>query len=304
MEAQFQRQGISGLLLRRSTFSWLLCGVLFMALTSCGSGDSGDIDGGWDNGGGSRKDTTLTVMAYNIHAGCPNGTSLSSVNVNMNNAATVIKRYKAEVVLVNEIHIRTSTSGSTLDQVARLAELAEMPYYYFARSRYYGGGELGNAIFSKYPLSDTRTDTLKYRVDLSAGSQYYADVSFGTATVTKQGKQCRVGVTHLGLQASNNERHAQKIVYEYLADPQIPVIVGGDLNTQPSQPAAMYFKQQYTSSLPISAYTFPAGLPTSQIDYLFYGPIAMNKLSLVEAKVCTGELASDHLPVLAKYKFK
>lgn len=276
---------------------------LFGLLLACGGKDGGSLDGGWGGGGGT-KDTTITVMAYNIHAACPSGTDLSSANVNMNGPATVIKKYKPDVVLVNEIHIRTSISGSTLDQVAKLAELAEMPYYYFARSRYYGGGELGNAIFSKYPLTEMKTDTLKYRIDLSAGSQYYSDVSLGTAVVTIKGKQCRVGVTHLGLQASNNERHAQKIVYEYLANATIPVVVGGDLNTKPSQPAAQYFMQQYTSSLAASVFTYPASSPTSQIDYLFYGPISLNRLSLVEAKTCTGELASDHLPVLAKYKFK
>lgn len=278
--------------------------VIVVLLASCGNGSDGTLDGGWDNGGGASTDTTLTVMTYNIHGGCPNGTDLVSTNVNLNNAASVIKRYKPEIVLVNEIHIRTTISGSTLDQVAKLAELAEMPYYYFARSRYYGGGELGNAIFSKYPLSATKTDTLKYRIDLSAGSQYYADVSLGTAVVTKQGKSCKVGVTHLGLQASNNERHAQKIVNEYLSGSSIPVIVGGDLNTQPSQPAALYFKQQYYSSLSASSYTFPASSPTSQIDYLFFGPIGMNKLSLTQAKVCGGEYASDHLPVIAIYKFQ
>lgn len=285
-------------------YNKLLFLIVLGLLSACGKESDGTLDGGWGNGGGSSTDTTITVMTYNIHGGCPNGTDLISTNVNLNNAASVIKRYKPEVVLVNEIHIRTTISGSTLDQVARLAELAEMPYYYFARSRYYGGGELGNAIFSKYPLSATKTDTLKYRIDLSAGSQYYADVCLGTAIVTKQGRTCKVGVTHLGLQASNNERHAQKIVNEYLSGSSIPVIVGGDLNTQPSQPAALYFKQQYYSSLGVSLYTFPANAPTTQIDYLFFGPIGMNKLSLAQAKVCTGEYASDHLPVIAKYKFK
>ena len=87
---------------------------------------------------------TLRIGSYNIkHA--------ADANLNLNTIAQIIKSQNLDIVGLQEIDYKTSRSKK-VDQPAKLAEYAEMPYYVFVRAIDYQGGEYGTLILSKYPI--------------------------------------------------------------------------------------------------------------------------------------------------------
>ena len=87
---------------------------------------------------------TLRIGSYNIkHA--------ADANLNLNTIAQIIKSQNLDIVGLQEIDYKTSRSKK-VDQPAKLAEYAEMPYYVFVRAIDSQGGEYGTLILSKYPI--------------------------------------------------------------------------------------------------------------------------------------------------------
>lgn len=88
--------------------------------------------------------TKLRVGSYNIKHGADAALSMKVI-------ASVIKAADLDIVGVQEVDYKTSRSNY-VDQPAKLAEEAGMPYYFFVRAIDYQGGEYGTLILSRYPI--------------------------------------------------------------------------------------------------------------------------------------------------------
>ena len=103
---------------------------------------------------------------------------------------------------------------------------------------------------------------------------------------------------HLGLAGEERRRHAEELTDLLQALPG-PVALGGDFNEGPRQPAARWVQDRFWDAWGDAGggQTFPAGDPTSRIDYLFLS----ERLRVRGAEVLDGpaaEAASDHLPLV------
>ncbi|MEO2091424.1 MAG: endonuclease/exonuclease/phosphatase family protein, partial [Gemmataceae bacterium] len=76
-----------------------------------------------------------------------------------------------------------------------------------------------------------------------------------------------------------------------------PVIVAGDLNANPYSKPLAVLTPQWTVATGDKLFTFPAGKPTKQIDYVLFRPAGAFKF--VGVKVIDEPVASDHRPLLA-----
>lgn len=88
--------------------------------------------------------TTLRIGSYNIKHG-------ADANLSMSTIANVIKSQNLDIVGIQEVDYKTTRSRK-IDQPAKLAEAAGMPYYVFVRAIDYQGGQYGTLILSKYPI--------------------------------------------------------------------------------------------------------------------------------------------------------
>lgn len=87
---------------------------------------------------------TIRIGSYNIkHA--------ADAKLNLKTIAQVIKNANLDIVGIQEVDYKT-TRCDGVDQPAKLAEYAEMPYYVFVRAIDYKGGQYGTLILSKYPI--------------------------------------------------------------------------------------------------------------------------------------------------------
>ncbi|SKB88365.1 Metal-dependent hydrolase, endonuclease/exonuclease/phosphatase family [Sphingobacterium nematocida] len=260
--------------------------LLFLVITCCSS-----------SGEETKPETQkkrLTLMTYNIRHGAPYNSDV----INLNNIAAVIKKSNADIVALQEVDVNTTRSANVadqIDQIKKLAELLDMEYY-FSKSIDYKGGEYGNAILSKYPLSNKR------RFDLPAivgGEQR----SIALATVTlPDGKTMEFGSTHFDL---NTIRVAQAQFLNDISEQlKKPLFIGGDFNATPDSEEMTLLKKGFNfSCMGNCQFTIPVVNPTKAIDFIVYNPLAKQTYSLLSAIAMTGQYASDHLPVVAIYQY-
>src|SRR5207302_5672338 len=94
---------------------------------------------------------------------------------------------------------------------------------------------------------------------------------FVSARLGRSGERLTAVSAHLGLTASERERHACEVT-DALAGIRGATVVGGDLNEEPAGPAGRSLTERlfdcYGERGEGSGETFPATLPTARIDYL------------------------------------
>lgn len=103
---------------------------------------------------------------------------------------------------------------------------------------------------------------------------------------------------HLGLSSAERRSHASQLLAALPGDDA--VLVGGDLNAHPDDPATILLAERCPDVWPIagegSGLTMPASAPTARIDYLLASP----DLRPVRAWTAGDATASDHLLVVAE----
>jgi endonuclease/exonuclease/phosphatase family metal-dependent hydrolase len=246
-------------------------------------------------GTGNDNDPALNsikIMTYNIHTAEPPG--MPGV-VNVEAIAKVITNENADIVFLQEVDKNTGRNGYTKDQSAELGRLTKMNVAYFSAINYMQG-YYGVAILSKYPLSNIR------KLLLPKGNANEEQRVMGLAQVDLPGKDSLLAlVTHLQHNSDVSRLLQVKELVNATASLTIPLVMGGDLNEQPS--ATDFFTiydGSFTRTCTTCPNTFPASNATAVIDFLAYKPAG--KFSVSNHKAIIETLASDHLPVVSELK--
>ncbi len=119
--------------------------------------------------------------------------------------------------------------------------------------------------------------------------------------LSKAGVRLTAASFHLGLAPGERERHARELT-DLLAGTPGPVILAGDLNEEPGDPAARWIAERYYDAFARAGEgpgaTFPSKAPTARIDYVFVSEhLTPLRAWTVGGSVARG--ASDHRPVVA-----
>ncbi len=243
-----------------------------------------------------NNSTALTVMSYNIHHANP---PTKPNVIDLNAIANVIKQQQPDVVALQEVDVNTSRSGSALNEAEQLATLTGMKAY-FAKAIDYSGGEYGVAILSKFPMENMKNIALPTNETTNGEHRTLA-----IATLTLPGnKKIVFTCTHFDAQRSDTNRQLQiKKVLELLKEETLPVIIAGDLNSEPNSSVISqldsYFSRSCINGCP---FTIPEKNPNKTIDYIAYAPRA--RFIVLSHKVVDEEYASDHRPVVATLELK
>ncbi|MGI5522935.1 endonuclease/exonuclease/phosphatase family protein [Micromonospora sp. CA-259024] len=223
----------------------------------------------------------LTVVAYNIRMGF----GLDG-RFDLTGLTKAVDRQRPDVVLLSEVDRAWLLNGGH-DTLDLLADRLGMPYVFGPAA----DPVWGDAVLSRWPVSDPRTLPLP-AVGAPTGAQALAvtlDLGDGVRTA--------VVSTHLqpppGRRPVVQARAVADFATGYAAGR--PLVVAGDLNTEPGDEA---FGQFTTAGLvdalaaarPLA--TSPADDPREQIDHILVSP------GLIPSDpVAPRSTASDHLPV-------
>lgn len=231
----------------------------------------------------------ITVMTYNIHA-----TRGMDKVYNAERIAQVIKTQKPDLVALQEVDQLTERSGF-VDVLAVLKEKTGM-HGVFMKTFNYQGGEFGNAILSRYPIIESRT------IHLPSRSEYEPRIMMMIACVNETGDTLHFYNTHLDHHLNDSDRpgQIQKII-STLQEDNSKIFLAGDFNCEPGVEPLSLVEQVLTRS-DSNVETYPSDKPDRIIDHIFYS--TDREISLCTIKVIEEIMASDHRPLIAKFKIK
>jgi endonuclease/exonuclease/phosphatase family metal-dependent hydrolase len=239
----------------------------------------------------------LRVLTYNIHK-CIGGVDRRYDPLRV---ARVIAHYEPDLVLLQEVdqNARRSNADRQVDLLGDFLGFRHRTYFPNVRLR--SGGEYGNAILSRFPLTETanidvtvppkkRRSVLhaRYRVRLNGDS-------------SKQTRTLHVYNLHLGL--SGFERKIQLRMF-LESHPFVglhhrtPILVAGDFNDVWGTLGRKLLAPAGFSGTKRRVRTFPSWGPIRSLDAIYVrGDITLRHVH--GARTDLARRASDHLPLIA-----
>ena len=229
----------------------------------------------------------LKLMTYNIASG-----HNLKCERNFDFAVDVIKQYAPDVVGLNEVG-KKLPEGIT-SHAGYLAEKTGLNGY-FAEALNISGGPYGNALLSRFAITDA--ETIHIPDAPKVDDEYYEHRCLLVSKLSlPDGRKINYLVSHFGL-AKGERVNAVKTVCDILDKLTGPTIFGGDLNMTPDDPRIAPLYQRMTS-VDDTLYTFPSDKPDRKIDYIFVTPEFKVKDVFVP-----DTQNSDHAPLCANVEF-
>lgn len=224
---------------------------------------------------------SLRVMTYNIQ-----GHASRRREHHLHSVAEVINSAQVDVVALQEVHRRTSSSRG-VDQLQVLSDETGMEPSFGKSRTTEDRGEFGNAVLSRLPLLMSRTHPLP------GGGE--PRTLLETELLVDQ-TRLHLFVTHLtawGPLGRRNRRRQTAVVASIVEHSSLPFVLTGDFNSTPTSRELREFHSSkiVSSCLPARSVTYRT---TRQcLDYIFLD----NRCSFENATVLqTGP--SDHWPLV------
>jgi endonuclease/exonuclease/phosphatase family metal-dependent hydrolase len=232
---------------------------------------------------------SIRVLTYNIHHGRGTDDQIDLVRI-----AKVIKSARPDIVALQEVDNKTLRSGR-VDQTAELARLVGMDGK-FVHQIDYEGGQYGQAILSRFPISNLEVHWLPGTPDRERRIAGAASIRIGERNLI-------FVTTHLHhANQTFRQRQAEQLSEIFAADDakQQTVILAGDLNATPESAPLQAFEKRWTSVTAgrTDALTFPASAPARQLDYILAFP--KTRFDVIDASVIDESIASDHRPLVVE----
>ncbi|ERT06294.1 endonuclease/Exonuclease/phosphatase family protein [Lyngbya aestuarii BL J] len=278
---------------------------------------------------------TYTVITYNIGylSGLTNNHAVKRKKVlfdeNLELAITALKPFNADFIALQEVDFASQRSYD-VNQVQALATALQfpvqatainwdnnyVPFPLFPISTHFGKMLSGQAVLSRYPIE------LNERIVLErvANKPFYEKPFYldrlAQVSRVKIGNHTLILINvHLEAFDQPTRLKQSRFVLELFlsfAD-KYPVLLIGEFNSEPPsemnlEPTVNLFLNTpgiesafppETLNYPENA-TYPSDKPRQTIDYIFYNS---NRIQAIKWQVITDVIASDHLPVVMKFRF-
>lgn len=234
------------------------------------------------------KGLKIKVMTYNIHHGNPPATDS---DIDLDAIADIIRESGAELVALQELDSVARRSGKIF-QLQYLAQKLNMEFHYF-RTIPLQGGAYGVGVLSKFPISSPQTFALPKDKSIDSESRVLGMVKVLLPTM----KTIYFITTHWDVVSEKNRMLQAEKTREVALELELPVILGGDLNTKTEMGSMNILRNVFTEASVKYEPTIPENNPDRKIDHILYAKDGSFKL--VDEEVIYNaktRKASDHLP--------
>jgi endonuclease/exonuclease/phosphatase family metal-dependent hydrolase len=232
------------------------------------------------------------VVTWNIHKG------IGGVDrrYRLDRVVELLTSLAPDVALLQEVSEDMPRSHFH-DQPSALAEALGMPHLAFGPEHRFRMGGYGNAILSRWPLTDVS------RVDLTIGSRKKRGALTARAHVHTANHTRSLVLVNMHLGLAGSERGAQ--LERFLASHpfahlqrRTPIVLAGDLNDVWGSLGPRYLVPAGFGRVGSLINTFPAALPMRPLDGVFVrGDLQARHATVPRSKLA--KQASDHLPLVA-----
>ena len=230
--------------------------------------------------------TPLRIVTYNIHRarGMDRRTRPERI-------AAVLRDIGADVIALQEVIGAGPAGGSHIEEIGAALGMG----WVMAPTRRLRGHHYGNAILSRYSISEHTEHDLSYRACEERGMQR-ADITVGS-------HRLHVYNVHLGT-AILERRHKARRIATIVSDRHVsgPKIVLGDFNEWMKGLTTSLLSSKL-KSVDLANYlkrrrTYPGLFPILHLDHIYYsGRLEIVEISLARTRLSL--VASDHLPLVA-----
>lgn len=267
---------------RRAFLEWAtrssLAAVAAASATGCRTTAAGD-----------HAHRELRVLTYNLHHG--EGTD---GRLDLDRISRIIRGANPDLVALQEVD-RLAARTDKVDQAAEYARQTGL-HGWFGAAMPFQGGEYGQALLSRWPLTEPRV------IRLPGQARREPRIAV-TAIIEVPGfGRLRWSGCHLDATGTDSDRGEQvgALLEAFAGDP-LPMLLAGDFNARPESREIQRLLEGSTGWVDTAgasaAPTIPAEAPKSRIDYVFARPAA--GWTTVSSTVLDEPVASDHRPLLA-----
>jgi endonuclease/exonuclease/phosphatase family metal-dependent hydrolase len=237
----------------------------------------------------------LRIVSWNIHKGIGGIDRTYQIG----RVIEVLRKQHPDIVLLQEVAEGFPRAGHD-NQLLLLSEALQLPHVAYGREHRFRVGGYGNAILSRYHLTDEQ------HVDLTVGRYKKRGAIVARAHISFDGHTRSLVIfnLHLGLRAAERALQLRRFLdchpFARLHG-KTPVLVGGDMNDVWGTLGPQILAPNGFHRVGGVRNTFPAWFPVRPLDGLY----ARGDLDVVE---CTplrsglARVASDHLPLVASFK--
>jgi endonuclease/exonuclease/phosphatase family metal-dependent hydrolase len=228
-----------------------------------------------------ENSSSLKVLCWNIHHGRG-----ADGNVNLERIAAVIREHAPDIVMLQEVDKNCKRTGR-IDQPAELARLTGMKQV-FGKAMDFQGGEYGQTLLSRFPLSDLKIHSLPGEGEPRIAVSAVAETPLGPIMIAS------IHLDHLD--AARRDTQAEAASEALLKAAAGPAILAGDFNAVADSKTLGIFRRAPWSVVAKTGdpATHPADKPTDEIDFTTVRGLRTETPTIVlpEAE------ASDHRPIL------
>lgn len=238
----------------------------------------------------------IKILTYNIHK-CIGGIDR---RYDPDRICETIGHYEPDFVLLQEVDNMAKRSNHDR-QVDILGDrLGYRHRTWFPNVTLRRGGEYGNAILSRFPLTETTN------IDLTIGRRKRRSVLHARYRVRLPGgrrtRTVHVFNMHLGLSGGERKMQLQRFLDCHPFQGfhhDTPVIVAGDFNDVWGTLGKKLLHPAGFRGMDQPLRTFPSYAPVRALDSVYVrGNLAMRKVQ--RARLALAKRASDHLPLIAE----
>jgi endonuclease/exonuclease/phosphatase family metal-dependent hydrolase len=234
----------------------------------------------------------LRIVSWNIHK------AIGGVDrrYDLDRVVGVLAEQEPDIALLQEVAEGMPTSRFH-DQAELLREALGLRHLAYGQEHRFKVGGYGNAILSRYPLSDI------HHVDLTVGWRKKRGVITARSHVHYDGHTRSVVVFNLHLGLAGSER-AQQLSRFLECHPfaglhsKTPVVVAGDLNDLWGSLGPRFLTPAGFTRAGHLSNTFPAMLPLRPLDGIFVRG-ELQATACGPRRTAMARAASDHLPLVA-----
>lgn len=246
----------------------------------------------------------MKVVTYNIsHCQDFSVTTADDAPVNIEKYAKYLADLDADVLLLNEVFIKSTDTECFDKQTSKVNVWASYPYCAEGIGKEFSWATIGNVFFTRYPIVKSECIPVLAPTEderREGENEWYEDRVIVSLTLNADGKLFRVLGTHFGLNGLEQERMIQALC-SVINQTDLPIIVLGDFNARPHTSILAPLYERLVSCADATAnteHTFPSFAPDRTLDYIFVSKdFQLNNFTVRK------EVLSDHKALSATVTF-
>ncbi len=236
------------------------------------------------------------LVTYNIHKGIGG----KDRRYRLERIVETLRHCEADVVLLQEVDDGVPRSNHHR-QVEMLAEAVGLRHFAYQRNVHLRQGHYGNAILSRFPLSQI------HHLDLTLRFKKRRRALLAHCCVHSEHHQRTFSIVnvHLGLAGIERQLQLRKLLAHRTfleTTRRCPTVIGGDYNDVWGNLGKRTLEPEGFHSVGKKILTFPAMLPLRALDRIYYQDLIQVRHAFA-SRTHLARQASDHLPLVADFEF-